>query len=65
MVASRRQHAQGSAAAKSRAKKRKVKKDDREPETRGPVKAILGRCWCGEDYGHSWPGKSRGEPHPR
>jgi hypothetical protein len=22
-------------------------------------------CWCGKDYGHDWPGRSDGEPHPR
>lgn len=22
-------------------------------------------CWCGEAYGHDWPGKTVGAPHPR
>ena len=22
-------------------------------------------CWCGEKYGHDWPGKAEGGPHPR
>lgn len=22
-------------------------------------------CWCGEEKGHDWPGKSEGKPHPR
>jgi hypothetical protein len=21
-------------------------------------------CWCGDDFGHDWPGKAEGEPHP-
>lgn len=24
-----------------------------------------GGCWCGERYGHDWPGKDEGAPHPR
>ena len=24
-----------------------------------------GGCWCGADYGHPWPGKDEGAPHPR
>lgn len=24
-----------------------------------------GGCWCGETYGHDWPGKDEGAPHPR
>lgn len=24
-----------------------------------------GGCWCGQSYGHDWPGKADGEPHPR
>lgn len=24
-----------------------------------------GRCWCGDQDGHDWPGKADGEPHPR
>jgi hypothetical protein len=22
-------------------------------------------CWCGAVYGHDWPGKDDGAPHPR
>jgi hypothetical protein len=22
-------------------------------------------CWCGEPYGHDWPGKDERAPHPR
>ncbi len=22
-------------------------------------------CWCGEPFGHDWPGKADGAPHPR
>lgn len=25
----------------------------------------VGWCWCGEDYGHDWTGKSEGAPHPK
>jgi hypothetical protein len=21
-------------------------------------------CWCGQPYGHDWPGKDDGAPHP-
>lgn len=21
-------------------------------------------CWCGEHFGHAWPGKADGAPHP-
>jgi hypothetical protein len=24
-----------------------------------------GGCWCGQPYGHDWPGKADGAPHPR
>jgi hypothetical protein len=24
----------------------------------------FGGCWCGDRYGHDWPGKEDGEPHP-
>lgn len=23
------------------------------------------RCWCGERYGHDWPGRDDKAPHPR
>lgn len=38
--------------------------DNREPATRDRA---LGdwRCWCGERYGHPWPGRDAGVPHPR
>lgn len=22
-------------------------------------------CWCGAPYGHDWPGRDDGAPHPR
>lgn len=22
-------------------------------------------CWCGKPYGHDWPGRDNGTPHPR
>jgi hypothetical protein len=22
-------------------------------------------CWCGSEFGHDWPGKADGAPHPR
>ena len=45
-------------------KRRRVKPDDREPSTR---KIALGgaACWCGEPFGHDWPGKDAGAAHPR
>lgn len=24
-----------------------------------------GGCWCGQHYGHDWPGKADGAAHPR
>jgi hypothetical protein len=24
-----------------------------------------GDCWCGQRYGHHWPGEEEGAPHPR
>jgi hypothetical protein len=24
-----------------------------------------GGCWCGALFGHDWPGKAAGAPHPR
>lgn len=24
-----------------------------------------GRCWCGVEYPHDWPGRADGQPHPR
>lgn len=24
-----------------------------------------GGCWCGDPWGHDWPGKDDGAPHPR
>jgi hypothetical protein len=55
------------AAAKSSAAKnrgRRHGRDNREPSTRGNVKYGTG-CWCGEPFGHDWPGKGDGAPHPR
>lgn len=32
-----------------------------------PARGVIaaGGCWCGEDHGHDWPGKTEGAPHPR
>jgi len=30
----------------------------------GPV-LHCGGCWCGGEYGHTWPGSDDGTPHPR
>jgi len=32
-----------------------------------PYSPLLGSggCWCGETFGHDWPGKIDGRPHPR
>jgi len=24
-----------------------------------------GSCWCGKPYGHDWPGRDDGKPHPK
>lgn len=42
----------------------KVRVADREPAIRVMAGVNLG-CWCGQSYGHDWPGKSEGAPHPR
>lgn len=41
-------------------------RDNRVPETRGifTARGSMG-CWCGEPYGHDWPDKAAGAPHPR
>lgn len=53
------------AVRSSRAKWRRVAHaDNREPSTRHDVLAGDG-CWCGEPFGHDWPGKADGAPHPR
>ncbi|MEV4033425.1 zinc finger domain-containing protein [Streptomyces umbrinus] len=43
--------------------------DNREPATtRSPLKLGTAEdpcCWCGELYGHYWPGKDDGASHPR
>ena len=39
-------------------------RDNREPSTRDRVLSA-GGCWCDEPYGHDWPGKADGAPHPR
>jgi hypothetical protein len=30
-----------------------------------PVLGQHGGCWCGLPWGHLWPGKDKGAPHPR
>lgn len=40
------------------------------PSTRGGSKMNLtvisgGGCWCGQHWGHAWPGEADGAPHPR
>lgn len=56
--------------AKQAARWRHVRfRDNREPSTiRRPL--MLGgpddvRCWCGEPWGHDWPGKDQNASHPR
>lgn len=41
--------------------------DNREPSTRtAPLHdRQTQRCWYGEPYQHTWPGKDTGAPHPR
>lgn len=36
----------------------------RDPPPHTRVLASPG-CWCGERFGHDWPGKADGAPHPR
>jgi hypothetical protein len=43
-------------------RKRTVQDPDR---ALGPVLGVGGGCWCGEIYGHDWPGKDEGAVHPR
>lgn len=58
--------AAGAAERSSAAKWRRVRhRDNREPSTRGYAPLSGGGCWCGSDFGHSWPGKAEGAPHPR
>jgi hypothetical protein len=54
------------AEASERAKWSRVKfRDNRAPETVGTNPLHGGGCWCGADFGHDWPGKADGAPHPR
>lgn len=47
----------------SRAKYRRLKNGHGTGEG---LRVISGDgCWCGEPFGHDWPGKSDGEPHPK
>ena len=64
VTASKRERALQAKLNSSRAKHRRTKPDDREPSTR---KIALGGavCWCGEPFGHDWPGKDAGVAHPR
>ena len=39
-------------------------RDNRLPETRSHILGGTGGCWCGEPYGHDWPGRDRDLPHP-
>jgi len=48
----------------ARAKRWRIKADDREASTRRMALGG-GDCWCGAPGGHSWPGRDDGAPHPR
>jgi hypothetical protein len=57
----------GDASPQARQARRALNRpDNREPSTR-PERPPLGidGCWCGGQYGHYWPGKAGGAPHPR
>ncbi|MFJ2178915.1 hypothetical protein ACIOHE_39230 [Streptomyces sp. NPDC087851] len=66
MANPKRARAQAAAAASAAAKyRRQAARADRDQT---PVSATLGTrgaCWCGEPYGHDWPGRADGAPHPR
>jgi hypothetical protein len=44
----------------------KVQPGPGNPAWVGPNDTLgfLGGCWCGQHYGHDWPGKADGAPHP-
>jgi hypothetical protein len=48
----------------ARQERARVTRDNREPSTRRMAPGS-GCCWCFAPYGHSWPGKDSGAPHPR
>jgi hypothetical protein len=55
---------QGDATPQARRARGLVWRDNREPSTKRQAIAA-GGCWCDEPYGHDWPGKADGAPHPR
>ena len=55
---------QGDATPQARQARGLVWRDNREPSTKRRAIAA-GGCWCDEPYGHDWPGKADGAPHPR
>ncbi|MEV7422848.1 hypothetical protein [Streptomyces sp. NPDC091212] len=66
MANPKRVRAQAAAAAAAAAKYRR--QADRADRVQTPASDPLGtsaRCWCGEPYGHDWPGRADGAPHPR
>lgn len=52
------------ASPQARQRRNAVTRDNREPSTRRMAPGG-GNCWCFAPYGHSWPGKDEGAPHPR
>lgn len=55
----------GDASPQARWERTLARRDNREPSTRGTSLGGGGGCWCGADFGHDWPGKADGVPHPR
>jgi hypothetical protein len=35
------------------------------PSAPEPKSLGSGSCWCGASYGHDWPDRANGAPHPR
>jgi hypothetical protein len=54
----------GDASPQARQARAALRRDNRELSTRRGVLAGDG-CWCGEAFGHDWPGKDKGTAHPR
>jgi hypothetical protein len=56
----------GDASPQARQARRQLSRpDNRVPETRGYTALAGDGCWCGEPFGHGWPGKADGASHPR
>lgn len=52
---------------KGRERARRIDRDEpeRSRELRRARTLGSGDCWCGEPFGHDWPGRADGAPHPR